>query len=348
MALVFATHLGDRNRLHGAIHRSRDQESPGVKVWLSRDLASDHARNSPRPDLVIPQTPTQKTRNLPRLDEAIHEIDLSKTTLPPIAANSRTCSNTHGSGRAVLERDTTLYYAPLPQPLPRLPPARTDCDALIAPDDSCSSTILRPTLVHETPAATVPTVTSLSRSLEPPSSNVTDVEELTAGRDTPTTARQTSSGKVTRGRPNTFICNFPGCIARPFQTRYLLESHAYVRSSDRPFYCSVGGCTRGEAGKGFKRKNEMVRHGLVHDSSGYTCPFCQKHKYPRPDSLQRQVSNYFTLKSGAIVQSLTLAGHRHVRIHHPEQDENDPQLRRILLQKTGRRSHRKRCIKPVS
>ena len=34
----------------------------------------------------------------------------------------------------------------------------------------------------------------------------------------------------------------------------------------------------------------MIRHGLVHDSPGYVCPFCpdQQHKYPRPDNLQRQ------------------------------------------------------------
>lgn len=33
----------------------------------------------------------------------------------------------------------------------------------------------------------------------------------------------------------------------------------------------------------------MIRHGLVHNSPGYVCPFCpdQQHKYPRPDNLQR-------------------------------------------------------------
>lgn len=35
----------------------------------------------------------------------------------------------------------------------------------------------------------------------------------------------------------------------------------------------------------------MIRHGLVHDSPGYVCPFCpdREHKYPRPDNLQRYV-----------------------------------------------------------
>lgn len=86
-----------------------------------------------------------------------------------------------------------------------------------------------------------------------------------------------------------YVCNEPGCTAPPFQTPYLLNSHANVHSSERPHYCPVPGCTRGQGGKGFKRKNEMIRHGLVHDSPGYVCPFCpdREHKYPRPDNLQR-------------------------------------------------------------
>lgn len=69
------------------------------------------------------------------------------------------------------------------------------------------------------------------------------------------------------------------------------SSHANVHSSNRPHYCPVKGCPRGDGGKGFKRKNEMIRHGLVHDSPGYICPFCplREHRYPRPDNLQRYV-----------------------------------------------------------
>ncbi|KKK12747.1 hypothetical protein ARAM_007724 [Aspergillus rambellii] len=87
----------------------------------------------------------------------------------------------------------------------------------------------------------------------------------------------------------TFKCHHPGCTAPPFQTQYLLNSHANVHSQDRPHFCPIEGCSRGPGGKGFKRKNEMIRHGLVHNSPGYVCPFCpdQQHKYPRPDNLQR-------------------------------------------------------------
>jgi hypothetical protein len=110
-----------------------------------------------------------------------------------------------------------------------------------------------------------------------------------------------------------FKCDHPGCTAVPFQTQYLLKyvttrspsdrsfgmltcfvphsSHANVHSQNRPHYCPVKTCSRSEGGKGFKRKNEMIRHGLVHQSPGYICPFCpeREHKYPRPDNLQRCV-----------------------------------------------------------
>ncbi|OMP86788.1 Metallothionein expression activator [Diplodia seriata] len=120
-----------------------------------------------------------------------------------------------------------------------------------------------------------------------------------------------------------FKCDYPGCNAPPFQTQYLLNSHANVHSQARPHYCPVPGCSRGEGGKGFKRKNEMIRHGLVHDSPGYVCPFCPErdHKYPRPDNLQR-----------------------HVRVHHVDKDKDDAQLREVLAQRPegGGRGRRRR------
>lgn len=109
-----------------------------------------------------------------------------------------------------------------------------------------------------------------------------------------------------------FVCAVPGCPAPPFHTQYLLNSHANVHSSSRPWYCQVSNCPRSEGGKGFKRKNEMIRHGLVHESPGYICPFCpdREHKYPRPDNLQR-----------------------HVRVHHVDKDKDDALLREVLAQR---------------
>ncbi|GAB7358434.1 hypothetical protein MBLNU230_g2500t1 [Neophaeotheca triangularis] len=123
--------------------------------------------------------------------------------------------------------------------------------------------------------------------------------------------------------PGSFPCDFEGCTAPPFQTQYLLSSHKNVHSSNRPHYCPVRDCPRSEGGKGFKRKNEMIRHGLVHDSPGYVCPFCsdREHKYPRPDNLQR-----------------------HVRVHHIDKDRDDPALREVLSQRAegGGKARRRR------
>jgi hypothetical protein len=108
----------------------------------------------------------------------------------------------------------------------------------------------------------------------------------------------------------------------------LASSHANVHSTNRPHYCPVPGCPRGEGGKGFKRKNEMIRHGLVHDSPGYVCPFCpdREHKYPRPDNLQR-----------------------HVRVHHTDKSREDPMLRDVLAQRPeliGPNRGRRRRMQP--
>lgn len=119
-----------------------------------------------------------------------------------------------------------------------------------------------------------------------------DFNNFTTSHITPNSS-QTSSvlriDGITNQQGGHYVCKFSGCNAHPFQTQYLLNSHANVHSSARPHYCPVKGCSRSEGGKGFKRKNEMIRHGLVHDSPGYICPFCpdREHRYPRPDNLQR-------------------------------------------------------------
>lgn len=128
-----------------------------------------------------------------------------------------------------------------------------------------------------------------------------------------------------------YVCTVEGCKAPPFQTQYLLNSHANVHSQSRPHYCPVKDCPRAEGGKGFKRKNEMIRHGLVHESPGYVCPFCpdREHRYPRPDNLQRYVQRRKTLTAGQ--WGLILC--RHVRVHHPDKDKDDGQLRDVLSQR---------------
>ncbi|KAK4161518.1 hypothetical protein QBC43DRAFT_323465 [Cladorrhinum sp. PSN259] len=112
-----------------------------------------------------------------------------------------------------------------------------------------------------------------------------------------------------------YICPHSGCNVAPFLTQYLLNSHLNSHSSARPHHCPVSGCPRAEGGKGFKRRNEMMRHRLIHDAPGYICPFCPEpdHKYPRPDNLQR-----------------------HVRVHHIDKDLDDPLLLDVLAQRHAR------------
>lgn len=145
----------------------------------------------------------------------------------------------------------------------------------------------------------------------------------------PTIDRMSIDG-ITNPPPGGFVCTYQNCNALPFQTQYLLNSHANVHSQNRPHYCPVTGCPRAEGGKGFKRKNEMIRHGLVHESPGYVCPYCvdREHKYPRPDNLQRSVD---ILAWRDLRIQLTPV--RHVRVHHVDKDKDDPLLRDVLAQR---------------
>lgn len=106
---------------------------------------------------------------------------------------------------------------------------------------------------------------------------------------------------ITNPQIGGFQCTYPGCSAQPFPTKYLLNSREDVHSSGRPYYCPVEGCPRGR--KGFKRKNEMIWHGLVCSSPGYACPYCadREYKYPRPDNLQRSVCCYMYMVINVLI-----------------------------------------------
>ena len=144
----------------------------------------------------------------------------------------------------------------------------------------------------ESPYPTAPSTSNEPSSVEAfsPSIGSTPGDRMDLDGQNTRQARQNQQQPVAPGGMG-YKCDNPGCTAPPFQTQYLLNSHKNVHSQARPHYCTVPGCNRGEGGRGFKRKNEMIRHGLVHSSPGYICPFCpdKEHKYPRPDNLQRYV-----------------------------------------------------------
>ena len=162
--------------------------------------------------------------------------------------------------------------------------------------------------LHSTPSASTHGYTTSSTHPRAPteysSSNAGETPNTDHSASTPATSTSINSAPSNdrmsvdsnthpQSISGSYTCTVQGCNVVPFQTQYLLNSHMNVHSSARPHYCPVKGCPRSEGGKGFKRKNEMIRHGLVHDSPGYVCPFCpeREHKYPRPDNLQRYVTS---------------------------------------------------------
>lgn len=162
----------------------------------------------------------------------------------------------------------------------------------ISPPDSYQRSLPSPrSLPGSSPFYHHPSGPHHRRSFDSSSTTVAEISRsdqvIRAGSTSTSVADRMSIDGITN--PGVYVCTVSGCNAPPFQTQYLLNSHANVHSSARPHYCPVPGCSRSEGGKGFKRKNEMIRHGLVHDSPGYVCPFCpdRDHKYPRPDNLQR-------------------------------------------------------------
>ncbi|KIH92107.1 hypothetical protein SPBR_02330 [Sporothrix brasiliensis 5110] len=185
----------------------------------------------------------------------------------------------------------------------------------IEPDGDVSATgpgsMILPPVRHDSTPRQQPSIESLTSHMLPHSPNGQHMPPppLAHPQQQP---QQRPSQPLHTAAQGPYKCEVPGCTAAPFPTQYLLNSHANVHSSARPHYCPVSGCPRSETGKGFKRKNEMIRHGLVHQSPGYVCPFCpdREHKYPRPDNLQR-----------------------HVRVHHKEKSKDDPLLRDVLAQR---------------
>lgn len=124
----------------------------------------------------------------------------------------------------------------------------------------------------------------------PTKSHPSPTDQTLVGKWSPFSLGPQSIALITTG---IFRCRHPGCTAGSFYTQYLMKyviwglhwvnrggliffhsSHAYVYSQDRLYFCPVEGCAQGVGGKGFKYKNEVIQHGLVHNSLGYICPFC--------------------------------------------------------------------------
>ncbi|KAI1505498.1 hypothetical protein F5X99DRAFT_415933 [Biscogniauxia marginata] len=268
-----------------------------------------HPNNVRSPPSLTPR----EHGELPPIQAASPKSDSNHDPLPSI--RSQLYDQLTGPTKDLTMRQgPQLPHSPPPRIGPGIPGSHTSPP--VSPNDLFRQGI--PSPAHSIPATSPLYYSSASSTshyrsgLDYSSSSNTETPNTDILTPATSITDRMSIDNVTNPQLGGFICTFQGCTAAPFQTQYLLNSHANVHSSARPHYCPVKGCPRSEGGKGFKRKNEMIRHGLVHDSPGYVCPFCpdREHKYPRPDNLQR-----------------------HVRVHHIDKDKDDAALREVLSQR---------------
>lgn len=254
------------------------RDVPGSRPRLKSEAQSPPALLTPNGELPPLQVDSPRSESLGRSLPSIRSTFGDINRIPPIEKDIPI---------SPLQNPTSP--ASPPGSVPRLPPMSTShASPPISPNEAYHRNLPSPHSIASSggpygyPPGSLP-----RRSCYDPSRTGSDGD----APHSPSASTQShmSIDGITSGPIGSYVCTFDGCNAHPFQTQYLLNSHANVHSSARPHYCPVTGCPRSEGGKGFKRKNEMIRHGLVHDSPGYVCPFCpdREHKYPRPDNLQR-------------------------------------------------------------
>jgi hypothetical protein len=272
--------------------------SPTVGYPPRRDQSFGRVNTSIGGHKSSPEMLTPASGELPPLQMDSPRYDGNGQSLPSIRSQFGNLPSLHGDKDLPRPAGPGSLFSRSPSAgIPRLHPPMSQAGQ-VSPPTSPNDTYSR-----GPSSATSPYSYGGSSLQHRPS---TDYSSSTAG-ETPSTDQSVSTPAtsvadrmsidgITNPSQSPYVCTVPGCNAPPFQTQYLLNSHANVHSSARPHYCPVAGCPRGETGKGFKRKNEMIRHGLVHESPGYVCPFCPErdHKYPRPDNLQRCVAKLDT------------------------------------------------------
>ncbi|KAJ5115446.1 hypothetical protein NUU61_001205 [Penicillium alfredii] len=290
----------------------KPNHSPSIKARVS--LPSLQSFHSP-PDSATPPDSNSNSNSqvLPSIHSALGGLSPKSfpsgriNSLPPPYPYPSCPVSAAPRNESHLERILPGQFQVPPSPFSHFSPVSTK-DMSTNPSPASQVSYWRtPSQTEMHPAASPYDMSITAKS--PATGYPTPTEQVSAGSGDRTSL---SSNPSTNGSIGSFKCTHPGCTAPPFQTQYLLNSHANVHSQDRPHFCPVEGCPRGVGGRGFKRKNEMMRHGLVHNSPGYVCPFCpdQQHKYPRPDNLQR-----------------------HVRVHHVDKNKDDPILRQVLSQR---------------
>ncbi|KIW13983.1 hypothetical protein PV08_06764 [Exophiala spinifera] len=141
------------------------------------------------------------------------------------------------------------------------------------PSSGAASTPTSSIVMVQSPAA-VMSVQNLAPIQNGKRSSVSDTHPIDSSARTASDAQPTSEEEEEDGErklsndlpamsqltaDGSYQCLYPGCTASPFHTQYLLNSHMNVHSETRTHFCHVAGCPHGPGGKGFKRKNEMIR-----------------------------------------------------------------------------------------
>ncbi|KAL1970492.1 hypothetical protein VTN77DRAFT_4136 [Rasamsonia byssochlamydoides] len=326
--------LTTENRSPRPSHRQQPSLGPTTEKASEDTLATSPlgkfaispSDRSPQELLPALQSPPQSaaggspenTQSLPSLQSALGELTEAPRRnssgringIPPFPSIS--AASPPPLPRTVLGRERQLS-GPCPPPPTQMPSPYSHVSPMSSKDLAGLSPASQSS--YWRPQGLKPDLAHMTSPYDASPRGPQSIKSPAAGYPTPTDLRPDERPALSGPSPPSgpmYKCMHPGCTAPPFQTQYLLNSHANVHSQERPHFCPVPGCPRGVGGKGFKRKNEMIRHGLVHSSPGYVCPFCtdQQHKYPRPDNLQR-----------------------HVRVHHVDKSKDDPELRKVLSQR---------------
>lgn len=134
----------------------------------------------------------------------------------------------------------------------------TPASSILTPSPAASSSLHTLTTLpeHETPALSLQEMEEEIALLSKKPAEVSEVSEKSPEHDPLASEASDSIGSYANG---VYRCTVQGCVAAPFQTQYLLNSHMNVHSETRTHFCPVEGCPRGPGGQGFKRKNEMIR-----------------------------------------------------------------------------------------
>ncbi|EKJ70539.1 hypothetical protein FPSE_09292 [Fusarium pseudograminearum CS3096] len=141
------------------------------------------------------------------------------------------------------------------------------------------------------------------------SSNAGETPNTDHSVSTPATSTSINSASITdrmsidgithpQHMTGSYTCTVPGCNAAPFQTQYLLNSHM----------------------------NDMCAHTVLTGNINIHDRIIYSGTSPRK-------LNYDLIAFPTIDSNIDSGGHRHVRVHHPDKDKDDPQLRDVLAQR---------------